>query len=121
MKAPVQISFRECRHSYVVEPRITEQINKLEKYSDRITSCRVVLQATHRSYQKGKPSQVQIHMTVPGGYIVVGRDASNDHSFKNVYAAIRDSFEASRRQLKKHVRQIRERDHNKQAHYAGGT
>ena len=121
MKVPVQILFRDCPHSYAVEARINQQINKLEKYCDRITSCRVVLQATHRNHQKGKYYQVQIHMTVPGGIIVVGRDASNDYSFKNVYAAIRNSFEASRRQLKKNVRQIRERDQKSQAHYAGGT
>ena len=121
MKVPVQILFRDCLHSHAVEARITEQIHKLEKYCDRITSCRVVLQATHRNHQKGKLYQVQIHMTVPGGNIVVGRDTSNDHSSKDVYAAIRDSFEASRRQLKKHVRQIRERYQKKQAHYADDT
>ena len=119
MKAPVQISFRECCHSHVVETRITEQINKLEKYFDRITSCRVVLQATHRNHQKEKLYQIRVHMMVPGGNIVIGCDASDDHSFKDVNAAIRASFEASRRQLKNHVCQIRERYQKKQAHYGG--
>ena len=64
---------------------------------------------------------MQIHMTVLGGNIIVGRDASDDNSFKDVNAAIPVSFDSSQRQINKHVCQIRERYQKKQAHYAGDT
>ena len=109
MQVPATISFRDFPHSDAVETRIEEKIRKLEQYYDRITSCRVVVQAPHRQHTKGTLYQVHIHLCLPGEDIVVGNDSAKDHSHEDVYIAIRDSFEAVRRQLKKHVRHLRER------------
>ena len=65
-----------------------------------------MVQAPHRHNTKGKLYQVHIHLALPGDDIVVGKDSAKDHSHEDVYIAARDSFEALRRQLKKHVRQI---------------
>lgn len=109
MQVPVSISFRDFPHSDAVETRLHEKINKLEQYYDRITACRVVVQAPHRHHHKGKLYQVHVHLSLPGEDIVVGRDSAEDHAHEDVYVAIRDSFEAVRRQLKKHIRRNRER------------
>ena len=109
MQVPATISFRDFPHSDAVEASIQQKIDKLEQYYDRITSCRVVVQAPHRQHKKGKLYQVHVHLSLPGDDIVVGNDSSDDHSHEDVYIAIRDSFEAVRRQLKKHIRQTRER------------
>ena len=109
MQTPATISFRNFPRSEAVAARIEEKICKLEQYYDRIICCRVVVQAPHRHNTKGKLYQVHIHLGLPGDDIVVGNDSAKDHSHEDVYIAVRDSFEAIRRQLKKHVRQIRNR------------
>lgn len=109
MEIPVQISFRNIEASPAVEERVREKVAKLEQYHDRITSCRVVIEAPHRQHHKGKLYHVSIDLTLPGEEIVVARDPKDDHAHEDVYVAIRDAFEAMRRQLKKRVRQTRER------------
>ena len=111
MKIPLQISFRDIEHSDAVEARIREKVEKLELYFDRITSCRVVVEAPHRHNHKGKLYHVRVDLTLPGEEIVVARDPKDAHAHEDIYVAIRDSFEAARRQLKKHVRQLRQSRH----------
>ena len=116
MQIPVQITFRDISHSDAIESRIREKVQKLEKYHDRITSCRVVVEAPHRHRHKGMLYHVRVDLTLPGDEIVVARDPKADQAHEDVYVAIRDSFEAMRRQLKKQVRQTRERNTRRVAH-----
>ncbi|MAF49505.1 MAG: ribosome-associated translation inhibitor RaiA [Rhodospirillales bacterium] len=109
MSIPVQISFRNFEQSDAVEARIREKVDKLEQYYDRITNCQVVVEAPHRHHQKGKLFHIKIMLSVPGDEVVVTRDPKDAHSHEDIYVAIRDAFEAVRRQLKKHVRLVRQR------------
>ncbi len=108
MQIPLQISFRDISHSDAVEEKIREKVKKLEIYTDRITSCRVVVEAPHRQHTKGKLFHIRVDITMPGEEIVVARDP-DDHAHEDVYIAIRDAFEAVRRQLKKTMRKKREK------------
>ena len=108
MNTPLQISFRDISHSDVVEDRIREKVAKLETYTDRIILCRVVVEAPHRKHKKGTLYLIRVDLTLPGEEIVVDRDP-DDHAHEDVYIAIRDAFEAVRRQLKKSLRQTREK------------
>ncbi len=56
---------------------------------------------------RGGFHQLRIHLTVPGGEIIVNRDPSEHHAHEDVYVAIRDAFDAARRQLEDHVRRMR--------------
>jgi cold shock CspA family protein len=51
--------------------------------------------------------RVRVDLKVPGGEIVVGRDPEAHHTHEDVYVAIRDAFDATRRLLEDHVRQGR--------------
>lgn len=90
--------------SDAVETRIRELAGRLERFYDRITSCHVVIQAPHRSQQKGRLFQVNIQVRVPGDEIVVTRERPNDHAHEDVYVAVRDAFAAMERQLEDFVR-----------------
>jgi ribosomal subunit interface protein len=90
--------------SEAVETRIRELAAKLERFYDRITSCHVVVQAPHRSQQKGKLFEVHIQMRVPGEEIVVNRERPHDHAHEDVYVAVRDAFSAMERRLEDFVR-----------------
>ncbi len=114
MKIPLQITFRNMPHSDAVEARIREVARRLEKFHDRITRCSVVVAEAHRRGHKGKLYNVRIDITVPGGEIVVNRDAGLDHAHEDMYVAIRDAFKAARRQLEDRVR--RRSGHRVKAH-----
>ena len=104
MQLPLQITFRNLRHSEAIEARIRERAEKLEKYSNRITSCRVAVEAQHKHHQHGNHYHVRVDVTVPDGELVANREPDEHHSYTDVYVAIRDAFDTIRRQLEDHGR-----------------
>ena len=106
MNIPLQVSFRNLEHSDFIEARIREKVEGLEKYFDRITSCRVVVEAPERHHHKGKLYHLRIELGVPGKEIVVSRKHHDDHSHEDVYVAIRDAFKAAKRQLEDYTRKM---------------
>jgi ribosomal subunit interface protein len=100
----LHIAFRGMEPSQAVESRIRQRAEKLERYHDRITACRVVVDAPHRRHTKGERYTVRVDLTVPGHEIVVNRDSGGDRAHEDVYAAVRDAFDAAGRQLEDTVR-----------------
>ena len=107
MQLPVQISFRGVAHSDAVEASIRELAGRLEQFCDRITSCRVIVETPHAHHHKGNLYHVRIDLTVPGAEMVVGRDPAAHHAHEDIFVAIRDAFDAARRQLEDYVRRAR--------------
>lgn len=107
MQVPLDIAFHDIPPSEAVREAIREKAQKLETYFNRITSCRVVVESPHRHQRKGRLYRVRIDLTVPGSEIVVGRDRHDRHAHEDVYMAIRDAFDAARRQLEDYVRRTR--------------
>lgn len=101
---PLEIAFRDIGQSDAVEARIRKEVAKLKRFHQRITSCRVVIAAPHRSKHKGKLYYVQIQMTVPNGNLWVNRRSPYDHAHEDVYVAIRDAFDAAARRLESGIR-----------------
>ncbi|MBN4016387.1 ribosome-associated translation inhibitor RaiA [Rhodospirillaceae bacterium AH-315-P19] len=115
MELPLQITFRNMDPSESVETNVREKAMKLERFFDRITSCRVVIEAPHRHHHKGKLYNVRIDISVPGKEIVVNHNGPKNHAHEDVYVAIRDAFSAAVRQLEDHVQKS---DPKKQKHAA---
>lgn len=125
MNLPLQITFRHMDSSPAVEARVRDEAAKLERFFDRITSCRVVIEAPHRHHQQGRGYQISIDIGVPGREIVVKHEPSLHASLaqsetgeweksleahpehKDIYVAIRDAFAAARRQLEDYARILR--------------
>ena len=107
MQIPLQMSFRNMEPSAAIETDVREKAAKLEKFFDRITSCRVMIEAPHRHHHKGKLYQVRIDITVPGQEIVVSHEGPHNHAHEDVYVAIRDAFNAAGRQLEDYARKSR--------------
>jgi hypothetical protein len=74
MTLPLQITFRNMKHSTEVEHRIREEAGKLETFYHRIVGCRVAIEVPHRHHKKGKPIHIRIELTLPGKEIVVKRE-----------------------------------------------
>lgn len=111
MQIPLQITFHGIDHSDAVEERIREKAAKLEQLFDRITSCRVVIEAHHRNtsslHRKGEPFHIRIDLTLPGAELVVKRDPKDAHVNEDILVALRDAFENMERQLKDYVARMR--------------
>jgi len=102
MKTPLQITFRDIERSDALETHIREKAEKLETFFEPIMSCRVVVEMPHQHKNQGKLFNVRIDIGVPGSEIVVNRDQHED-----VYVALRDAFDAAKRQLEDYGRRLR--------------
>lgn len=102
MKLPLQITTRNVSLSEAAADTIRDKAAKLETFYDSIMACRVLVEAPHRHKHQGIPYNVRLDITVPGGEIVVKREPNED-----LYVAIRDSFDAARRQLQTFARRQR--------------
>jgi ribosomal subunit interface protein len=103
MPAWLQITFRNIDASPTVEAKVRERARELERFSDRIISCRVLIEAPKR-HRQGDLYHVRVDLKIPGKEIVVKRDPPEHHAHEDVYVAVRDCFDAVRRQLEDHVR-----------------
>jgi ribosome-associated translation inhibitor RaiA len=100
MDAPVEIHFNGIDRSEAVEERVREKVAKLAKHFDRLTRCRVVLVAPHRSPQKPKVYQIKIELGMPGRRpIVVSHEREGSHAGEELNLALRDAFEAALRRV----------------------
>lgn len=99
MRIPMQVTFRNMDRSDAVEDAVREHAQKLDQFCDHIMSCRVVIEAPHHHKHKGNIFHVGIDITAPGKEIAVTRDPSKHQAHEDMYVAIRDAFNAARRQL----------------------
>ena len=107
MQLPLQITFRHMDSSEAVAARIRERAGELERFFDRIISCRVVVECRHPRRRQGNLFRVRVDLKIPGREIAVGRDPAAHHSHEDVYVAIRDAFDTTRRLLEDYVREAR--------------
>jgi putative sigma-54 modulation protein len=100
MITPVEIHFHGIEKSEAIEERVRWKVSKLEKHFGRITRCRVVLEAPHRSPTKPKVYQIKIELSLPRQQpIVVSHEREGSHASEELLLALRDAFEAALRKV----------------------
>jgi ribosomal subunit interface protein len=100
MKHPLQITVRNMSLSEAAKAAIHEKAAKLDAVDDRIIGCRVLVELPHKHHHQGALYNVRIDLTIPGAELVVKREPHED-----LYVAIRDAFDAARRQLRERRKQ----------------
>ncbi len=111
MEEPLEITFHNLEPSPAVEAEIRERFAKLERLYDRVTACRISVEALHKQHRTGNVYEVHIDMLVPGAELAVSRQPKKPkerYANPDVYTSIRDAFAAAERQLKRYKRQLRE-------------
>lgn len=108
MQLPLQITFRDMEPSGAMEANIREKAEKLDQFCDHIMSCRVVVEKLYKRHHKGNLYRVRIDMTVPGEELVVSRDPDLHRAHIDAYVAIRDAFDAARRQVEEYAERRRQ-------------
>lgn len=111
MTIPVQITFRHMETSPAVETRVRELANHLGVFSDRIQSCRVVVDSPHRHHHQGKVFAVKVQLGLPGEDVVVDMERPQRDGHEDVYVVLRDAFDAARRQLQQRMSSLRGDEH----------
>jgi ribosome-associated translation inhibitor RaiA len=99
MQIPVQVVFHNMEPSAALEANIRERAQKLERFSDKITSFRVTVEAPHRHHHKGNIYHIALDIVVPDAEIVVSRNPHENHAHEDAYVAVRDAFNSARRKL----------------------
>jgi ribosomal subunit interface protein len=99
MQIPLQITFKDIKHSDAVEAKIIEKAKKLEQFSKDIISCNVVIEEPHKNHQQGNLFSITIDVSMPGQELAVSKQSDKDHAHENMYIVIRDAFDAMRRQI----------------------
>jgi ribosome-associated translation inhibitor RaiA len=107
MQEPLRLAFRNMTAPIGVEDQVRTHVADLERYSDRITGCSVVVEASNKRHHQGNLFHVRIDLVVPGGQIVVRRDPPEHQAHEELPVALHDAFEAVRRQLQDYVREKR--------------
>lgn len=106
MAIPVHITFRGMGSTQAIDEYVRRRATKLETFSDRVTQCRVTLEAPPHHRRHGAAFGVRIEMSAPGADLVIGH-SPDDVQHQDLYAAIDAAFDKAARMLQDHVRRQR--------------
>jgi cold shock CspA family protein len=107
MNLPLQISFHNVERSESIERLVREHAAVLDRFCDRIVSCRVVVDRPHGHHRAGNLFEIRIDLKAPGEEIVARREPAAHEDYRDVRVAIRDAFDMVIRQLEDRVRRRR--------------
>lgn len=102
MQVPLELSFHNLESSPELEAVIRDRTEKLSRFHDRLTACRVSVEAAHQRARSETP-RVRIEMSVPGRTLVVTREPREPvegQASADLLALVRDAFRTAERQLK---------------------
>ncbi|WP_165978834.1 HPF/RaiA family ribosome-associated protein [Antarcticimicrobium luteum] len=108
METTPQITFRGLEARPEITEMIEEKIAKLEEVSNRITSARVTVELRSGKGHKGHLYQVAVELEVPAGTVIVNHKPGDLGAHEDLRVAVRDSFNAARRQLREHMARLDE-------------
>jgi hypothetical protein len=113
-------------HSGVLDALIAKESAKLERFFERIISCRVLIDKPHRHQSNGAPFRVRLDLGVPGDELVITHPPELRHAagsedddriektptdalHEDAQGAIRDAFRKARRRLRDYAQRKRGR------------
>ncbi|MFN6951652.1 MAG: HPF/RaiA family ribosome-associated protein [Albidovulum sp.] len=107
MPSEPQIVFHGIDASPAATDAIRGRLGKCGQVFDRITALRVVgAKRSSRGHERHL-CRVEIDAEVPGGLIAVNHKSGDRGAQEDLHVAIRDAFDAARRQLEAQTRRMR--------------
>ncbi|HRD77991.1 MAG TPA: HPF/RaiA family ribosome-associated protein [Hyphomicrobiaceae bacterium] len=98
--ADVNVHFHGIDRSEAVVQKAQGYAEKLTRTFDRITHCRVAIEAPHRHAHKARVYLVRIDVGLPGrSPVIISSDSDYNPAHEDVLIALKDAFEAARRQV----------------------
>ncbi len=119
---PFQITFLDFSESDAIWLAVQKRIEKLEHFFERIVRVEVAISLPHRHRRYDRLFHIQIHVFLPGEDIVINRKPLRNEAHRDVYVAIRDSFNSAERLLREKSTSIRDRSraHRSESHQTEG-
>ena len=105
----VRVLFRNLRSAEAVEKSIRNHAEKLRQRYPRIETCKATVQGSRAHHRKGKLYRVTVFLQAPGSTLTVDSSGSRGPGHENVFAAIREAFDAANRSLRDYMRKRAER------------
>lgn len=100
MTSALDIHFHGIEKSDALEAKVREKYSKLKRHFDRMSACRVVLEAPNRNNAKAKLFQVKIEISVPGQKpIIINHEREGGSPQDDLGLALRDAFEVATRRV----------------------
>ncbi len=107
MQTALQLRWHNLDPSEAVAAHVRDEIDRLERFWDRITGCTVTLEAPSRHHRhSGAQYRVRIELLVPGGRLVVARHPPKTWTHADLYLTVKAAFREAQRQLADHVRRL---------------
>lgn len=116
MQTPLEIRYHGLTPSPALSEKISNKVEKLEKFFHRITGCTVTVELPSHRKTKGNQFKIHIELEVPQEILVVNRAPGESGGHDDAYVAIRDAFDAMQRKLQDYVAKRLQHD-GKQHHY----
>lgn len=104
MTIAVTVAFQGIPPSPALRSEIERCAEKLTHFAANIQRCDVTVRLAHHRHRQGNGYQVHAHLALPGGSLDAGADPHGEHSHDDPYLAVRDAFDALRRQLEDAIR-----------------
>ncbi len=107
MQTALQLRWHNVDPSDAVAATVREEVERLERFSERITGCAVTLEAPSSHHRRsGAQYRVRVEVSIPRARIVVGRDPPKTWTHGDLYLAVKGAFREAQRQLADHVRRL---------------
>ncbi len=103
---PVEITYRGFDSSEPLNRLIRDEAAKLEKFFDRIVSCRVLVERQHGHHHAVSRFNVRINIVVPGADLAIVTEPSLTVAplSEGAQRTIRETFRRARRRLQDYAR-----------------
>ena len=108
MQVPLEIVFQNSEPSESLTAAIKEQARRLEKFSSRITSCRVVVRIPETRHRHGAAYRIELRIAMPQHRdIIVNRSHRDEPEDEHPLVAVSKAFSAAQRQIEDAARESR--------------
>ena len=94
MKPNCHVVYRDFDSSPALNEAISKKLDKLYRYTDDISSSRIVVDAPHKHKHKGRKFRAQVELVLKGQTVAFSSD--ND----SAYVALRDAFSSAERKVR---------------------
>ncbi len=102
MQTPLELNFHDVDRSEWSEQQIRERVDRLERFSDEIVSCHVIVSQPHQHQHKGNPYKVTIEVRLPHNRrLVVNQEPDTVEQESRLSPVVTAAFDAMERRLEK--------------------
>ena len=102
MQIPLDIDYRNVNKTEALEDRIRERVAKLDRLSDKLSSCHVSVEKLHQHQDSGRRFRVRLVLHHPPGQeVVVDRNSSGGDVHQEAHQVVDEVFDTAERKLKR--------------------